>query len=139
MVAYSFKGQFRAPIKAKTKRQTIRAVGKRRHAKPGDELQLYVGMRTPRCELVKRTICKSAADIRIVFDGEFYLGTRRGVMAVAENCDAVFIAGGVEHTTRRALNAFARRDGFRDWNELREFWRHNHPGINDFKGVLIQW
>ncbi|MEJ0016825.1 MAG: ASCH domain-containing protein [Acetobacteraceae bacterium] len=45
MVAYSFKRDFAAPILAGIKRQTIRA-DRRRHARPGEVLQLYTGMRT---------------------------------------------------------------------------------------------
>jgi hypothetical protein len=45
VVAYSFRQQFRPPILAGTKRQTIRA-DRKRHARPGEQLQLYTGMRT---------------------------------------------------------------------------------------------
>lgn len=70
MVAYSFKKQFIRPIliglgaplspdefavgmdefgnvsRPVGKRQTIRALGKRRHARPGELVSLYFGMRT---------------------------------------------------------------------------------------------
>ena len=36
------------------------------------------------------------------------------------------------------LDAFARRDGFEDWPEMREFWRENHKA-EVFSGVLIRW
>jgi hypothetical protein len=61
MVAYSFQPMFELPIVLGTKRQTIRAAGKRRHARAGDTLQLYLGMRTPRCRLLATASC---ADIR---------------------------------------------------------------------------
>jgi hypothetical protein len=43
MVAYSFNPIFVGPILAGTKRQTIRAERKR-HARPGEAMQLYTGM-----------------------------------------------------------------------------------------------
>lgn len=66
MVAYSFKRQFVAPIAlglgiacpngfapaagvVRPKRHTMRSTGKRRHARPGEGLQLYWGMRTKSC------------------------------------------------------------------------------------------
>ncbi|MFK5597639.1 hypothetical protein ACFZ8E_11600 [Methylobacterium sp. HMF5984] len=51
MVAYSFKARFAAPILAGTKAQTIPAerTGRSRHARPGEQLQLFSGMRTKHC------------------------------------------------------------------------------------------
>ena len=119
MVAYSFQAQFAEPILAGTKRQTIRPVGKRRHAKPGDTLQLYVGMRTKHCRLIATASCVSALPIDmnlstgdITIDGSF---------------------------RRWSLNYFAQRDGFASWGELREFWRKHHPGKLLFEGLLISW
>ena len=48
MVAYSFKRRFREPILAGSKQQTIRA-DRKRHARRGEALQLYTGMRTTQC------------------------------------------------------------------------------------------
>lgn len=45
MVAYSFQKRFVEPIRSGRKRQTIRA-DRKRHARPGEVLQLYSGMRT---------------------------------------------------------------------------------------------
>lgn len=58
MVAYSFRARFVVPIEAGTKRQTIRAPRKR-HAKPGEEMQLYTGMRTRACRLIRLATCLS--------------------------------------------------------------------------------
>lgn len=54
MVAYSFHPRFVDAILGGTKRQTIR-MHRRRHARPGEEMQLYAGMRTRHCRLVKTT------------------------------------------------------------------------------------
>ncbi|OYY06768.1 MAG: hypothetical protein B7Y70_16055, partial [Rhizobiales bacterium 35-68-8] len=48
MVAYGFKFRFVEGIQSRTKRQTIR-LPRRRHALPGERIQLYYGMRTPHC------------------------------------------------------------------------------------------
>lgn len=48
MVAYSFKSGFVPAIRARTKRQTIR-LPRPRHARPGEMLQTYCGMRTKSC------------------------------------------------------------------------------------------
>ena len=56
MVAYSFKARFAEPILAGTKLHTVRAPRKR-DARPGEELQLYRGMRTRQCALIARKTC----------------------------------------------------------------------------------
>jgi hypothetical protein len=38
----------------------------------------------------------------------------------------------------RALDEFARADGFGCFAQMREFWRRQH-GLEDFAGVLISW
>jgi hypothetical protein len=48
MVAYSFKSFFAPQIIAGLKCQTVRA-DRRRHARPGEAVQLYTGMRTRAC------------------------------------------------------------------------------------------
>lgn len=64
MVAYNFQGRFEAPILAGKKRSTIRPMGKRAHAAPGQELHLYTGMRTPDCRLLMRVPCAAVTPIR---------------------------------------------------------------------------
>jgi hypothetical protein len=124
MVAYSFKRQFVRPILDGTKRQTIRA-DRRRHARPGEELQLYTGMRTKECRLICRARCLDVLPIFIAF-------RKRA------RTDWVRV-GGKKLDRPSELDAFARHDGFKDWGELREFWRTNHPGVCDFRGVMITW
>lgn len=140
MTAYSFKPRFVGPVKAgldpaskgggavyvgsrlfNPKRQTIRAVGLKRHARPGEELQLYCGMRTKKCFLIGRARCLDVQPIRIVV-----------------GANVVDIAG--VRVPRRGLDDFSRRDGFDDWGEMARFWRENHrDDMNDFLGVLIKW
>lgn len=67
MVAYNFQSRFAGPIKRGEKSHTIRKNGKRRHARPGEPLQLYTGMRTKSCKkiIVKDPVCVFCKTIRI--------------------------------------------------------------------------
>lgn len=121
MVAYSFQKRFRDPILAGTKRHTIRA-DRKRHALPGEELQLYTGMRTKYCRLIARVTCAEIGRIRIDLTG-IIMGT--------------LIAAPL--TMKVELDAFAVLDGFEDWRDMVAFWKAQHPGITDFRGNQIRW
>src|SRR6267142_1173906 len=120
MVAYSFKPRFIDPIMAGTKRQTIRAIGKRRHAWRGDQLQLYTGMRTKQCRLIARAVCSDHRSIVLNF-----------------KVDAVCIKGIGDISGQ--LDEFSCLDGFESWDEMKLFWRAEHGDIEMFHGVIIQW
>lgn len=129
MVAYTFKGRFVEPIQEKTKRQTIRAVGKKRHAWPGDRIQVYTGDRFhPR--KVGESTCQSREAIRF----DFAAGR-------------VWIGEGVHHSDQgvriiqgdAALDHFARLDGFQDWQALVDFWAETHNVEDSWTGILITW
>ena len=123
MVAYSFKKQFGPPILAGTKAQTIRAerAGRSRHARPGEMVQLYTGMRTRQCRKLGEARCLKVLPINIDIPSDVI---RAGTIWNRMPCD---------------LDAFARQDGFSDWAEMRLFWRTEHPGIDLFVGVFIRW
>jgi len=136
MVAYSFKRQFVNPIKAglgmpigdpfvpPPKRQTIRARGRRAHAKPGDELQLYTGMRTKNCILIGRARCVESCSILLWF---------------TEGSVAAHINGKV--LGPRQMKDFAQADGFKDALDMAAFWSHEN-GTREgdkWEGVLIRW
>jgi hypothetical protein len=146
MVAYSYKARFVAPIRVglglpvldvhyelggylpgqpiRPKRQTIRANGRRRHARPGETLQHYHGMRTTRCFKIGDARCKSISDVRLYVHAEW-----------------IWIKGEAELRKGRQLDAFARDDGFDDWAGMRAFWLEEHDGkhLGPFVGVLIKW
>ncbi len=140
MVAYSFNRRFVTPIQVglgqqqkiegaagyRPKRQTIRANGKRGHAREGDVLQLYCGMRTRQCFKIGEARCTAVLSITIRFPKPY-----RPHSTVRLPGNGIVLA--------RDLDAFAVSDGFEDWAALREFWRENHPGVTDFSGVLIRW
>jgi hypothetical protein len=127
MVAYSFKSRFAEPILEGTKRQTIRAIGKRRHAKPGERLQLYVGMRTRQCRKIMDAACKEVLPVRLVFSKH----------SAAE----LFQVGNVP-LGPKAMEAFARLDGFASVDEMAAFWFAEHGDgrpLLGFEGVCVRW
>lgn len=136
MVAYSFQKRFEGPIMvglqpgppaAGAKRHTIRG-DRNRHARPGERIQLYVGMRTRHCRLLGAPVCTATHRI------ELHLGAPAAVMV--RSC----FDGAVQtYQSRQELDAFALADGFSDWRELEAFWGKHHPDVTLFRGVLVEW
>jgi hypothetical protein len=116
MVAYSFKARFADAVETRRKRQTIRAEWKSRHARPGEYLQLYTGMRTKHCRKLvdPDPVCLS-------------------VQPVVMNTWGVRIDG----EPVGELGGFAAADGFADWPEMRDWFAETH-GF-PFTGWLISW
>lgn len=131
MVAYSFKASFEAPIIGRTKRQTIR-LPRKRHARPGEILQLYVGMRTRSCRLIGKSLCTEISEVRLDFEA-----------------NVVSLGDAIELAEPEELDAFAIDDGFTvperlrgtvsPWTYMRRWWSVTHPDQNVFRGVLIGW
>lgn len=136
MVAYSFAPQFVAPIQARSKLQTVRA-NRRRHARPGEAVQLYTAMRTKQCRKIVDIdpVCIRLWDIRIAVDAS----DRRVIGAIS--LDGAML-------DRHEMEAFARSDGFSAGDgvsalrRMGEFWlkAHGHLGTDFvFEGVCIRW
>ena len=124
MVAYSFNPRFETAIREGWKTQTIRETGWRRHARPGDMLQLYCGMRTKHCRKITSDVrCTAVMQVWIEFVG--------GAVVRIET-DGVPVID---------LEAFAIRDGFTDLADMSAFWRQAHPEAIEigFDGLLIEW
>lgn len=140
MVAYSFQARFVAPIwvclgipvkptpagleidasrEILPKRHTIRADGKRRHARPGEMLQLYCAQRSPMCFKIADAPCAAVQPIIIWPDAM-----------------AVMLAGKIQ--TARQIQRLARDDGFWDAEDMRNFFLREH-GKEKFSGSLIWW
>lgn len=122
MVAYSFNPRFEDALREGWKTQTIRRK-RDRHARPGEMIQLYIGMRTVHCR-------KAAPDVRCT-------GVDQIVITFGED-------GGIDGITYGGwpvadLDAFARSDGFADSDDMAAFWRREHGPREVFHGVLIQW
>ncbi|MER9047616.1 ASCH domain-containing protein [Mesorhizobium sp. M0923] len=143
MVAYSFKAMFGPQVSALIKRHTVRA-DRKRHARPGEPVQLYQGMRTRNCvKLVDPDpICIRVRPIAIVT-----------TPLLDEFIGSIVIDGRSLH--RDEIEAFAAADGFSiehvgDWRLKRigepgsarwnmgAFWQAEH-GVGLFEGKLIEW
>lgn len=142
MVAYSFKSFFAGQIESGHKRQTVR--GQRsRHARPGERLQLYVGMRTKHCrKIAADPLCTEVRSVEIV---------------ISELINEIIVSIAIDrvHLRRADIEAFARADGFapehlgnsfpaklygRTAREtMGRFWIDAHPDVSKFTGVLISW
>jgi hypothetical protein len=135
MVAYSFQKRFVTPIQVGLglqqtipgteywpKRQTIRAIGRRRHAQSGDTLQLYSGMRTKYCNLIGTSICVDVIPVIIWVDAK----------TIAVQLSKSLLGP-------REMKEFSRQDGFADPEDMAQFWRVQHKGVERFDGVVIQW
>lgn len=119
MVAYNFQSRFIPAIRSGLKRHTIRAErgGRSRHARPGELVQLYQGLRTKSARLIAEPVCEEVWPVSLELAGRVTVGIE----------------------TQRDLDAFAVADGFRDWDDLAAFWRKQHPGVVVFSGVIIRW
>lgn len=126
MVAYSFKGRFETRIQARTKQQTIRAIGKKRHTRPGERMTMTTGDRFhPRP--IGAAVCQSVVPIQM----DLAVGS---IMLASVAQPARLI------TTRADLDAFAVLDGFDDWADLVAFWKQTHPTAHhSFAGLCISW
>jgi hypothetical protein len=152
MVAYSFQKRFAEPILDGSKLQTIRP-DRRRHARPGEELQLYVGMRTKQCRLVARKTCAAVLPIVLNFTSD--LTPQGGFAFVGEGYPFLAHGGAQEASVIGLLGldglrfvaahceTLARNDGFTGWQAMKAFWieRHGAPAHPDevFVGKLIGW
>jgi len=120
VVAYSFKPRFAEPILAGTKGGTIRA-DRRRHARPGEEMQLYVGMRTKQCQLITRTTCIAIEPIELDFEFHFIRWPQARVIVSTTDLDALAVF-----------------DGFQSFEAMEDFWLTTHHAPQ-FQGWHIRW
>jgi hypothetical protein len=124
MVAYSFQKEFEAPIRSGVKAQTIRP-DRKRHARPGETIQLYTGQRTRHARLIGTAICRSVGAIEIDFrfkEVRFNYLSSRVLMGPA------------------GVDSFAVSDGFANWIAMQAFWRQKHgDALPVFSGVLVVW
>lgn len=147
MVAYSFAPPFRQQVAGLTKRQTVRA-HRKRHARPGEPLQLYTAMRTKHCrKLVEADpICSAVVPIEI------------STSELLDEWIASIVIAGVP-LSRDEIETFAAADGFdpgrfgmTKFPDIRKpvleiatarywmgwWWTKTH-GTGRFDGVLITW
>lgn len=116
MVAYNFQARFAPAVESGKKTQTIRADRKYGHAKAGDKIQLYTGMRSPKC---RKLIDPDPTCILSIKCSIFEFG---------------FILDGSPCET---VGTFAQEDGFHSFVEMKDWFRGTH-GL-PFHGQLIKW
>jgi hypothetical protein len=137
MVAYNFQERFAPLVASGEKRQTIRAPRSgrwgSRHAKPGDPLQLYTGMRTKGCRklVTPDPVCILVVPLLIEGHAISVIGRCEMLNPTEEGLSAHIPA------RRGANDELARADGFANFCELRDWFAAMH-GL-PFGGVLIRW
>lgn len=116
MVALNFMKQFADDVESGKKRQTIREKTK---AKSGCDLQLYYGQRTKQCRKLGEAVCVSVQKVIIMAAGVQPQG-------------GVFTAG-------YQADEFAKRDGFKDFASMWDFFRGRVNEHGEFIGYLVRW
>lgn len=132
MVAYSFNRRFVGPIRIGDKTHTLRNA-RRRHAKVGETLQLYAGMRTKHCEPIATATCDRFRGIYL----KFSIYQSFDVFDVMEREPGVWRRVGKLRPIGDA-DAFARSDGFTDIDDMGRWWLETH-GVTSWEGFLIGW
>jgi hypothetical protein len=132
MVAYSFAPQFHDQVSALQKLQTVRA-NRKRHARAGEPVQLYAGMRTRQCRKLVQTdpVCLDVRQIVIELGGPSLIKSIEieGIPLDADEIEAFAVADGFGSTL---ADGHARlRMGL--------FWTEHHPLVATFDGVVIRW
>lgn len=141
MVAYSFAPMFAHQVATLIKRQTVRA-DRPRHARQGEAVQLYAGMRTRQCR-------------KLVDPDPVCTKVQRIEIAVSSLIDVLVASIAIDGIplTREEIETFARDDGFAPEllgastpfpiqstarANMGQFWQLNH-GTGLFHGVLVRW
>lgn len=141
MVAYGFKSFFAPQIEDGTKTHTIRG-NRRRHAHPGEPVQLFTGMRTRHCrKIIADPICRSVLPIIIVSCDLIDIGIAyieiNGTPLRRDEIEAFAACDGFD-PSRLAGLAPARLIGATARETMGRFWRDQNPGTR-FEGVIIKW
>lgn len=127
MPAYDFKPRFAAKVATGEKRQTIRAVGKRRPPRVGDPLMLYTGLRTDACRKLLDAVCTAVEPISIEPE-------RRAVRMVRGYGENKWWAD----IDQEEIDVLAQADGFDDAEAFFAFFREQY-GRSTLSGYLIRW
>lgn len=126
MPAFNFKREFVEAIRDGEKRQTIRADRKdgRPHAKVGDSIKLYTGMRTKSCELIGESTVTRVARVRIEGTCMYVNGRILPNHIYSRDCE-------------QTDDEFAQADGFQSFMDMADWFRDIHS--LPFEGTLIEW
>lgn len=135
MVAYNFQARFAGAVESGEKRQTIRKAGKRRPPREGEQLQLYTGMRTKSCRLLKLGVCTKVTPIKIR-PGHHQVLVERD--PGGQWHDYGYCYQVVNSRCDTCLAALAFLDGFDSTADFFAFFAKQSDG-GEFCGHLVQW
>ena len=127
MVALNFHARFAPAVAQGEKRQTIRARGKRPAPAPGQQLQLYTGMRTSSCRKLRDAVCSSVTPIDVQ--------PRHSMVRLAKTQPGGGIA--LVELQPHEIEDLAKRDGFAGTDEFFAYFAETHKG--GVSGYLIMW
>lgn len=141
MVAYGFKKFFSPQIEDGSKTHTIRG-HRRRHAHPGEAVQLFSGLRTRHCrKIIPDPVCLSVLPIVIMSSDLLSAGIAYieidGRPLHRDEIEPFAISDGFDPTRLRGL-APAALIGETARETMGRFWRVANPGSH-FEGVIIRW
>jgi hypothetical protein len=118
MIAINFKEKFADLVATGKKTQTIRQTNR---FKVGDALQLYTGQRTKACRKLGEAVVTEVIPVSICYDGVSFT-----------ICDGFFFP------SNEGTNNFAKKDGFKDFQEMKAFFVDQYGDL-PFEGYLIEW
>ncbi len=141
MVAYGFKKFFAPQIEDGSKTHTIRG-HRRRHAHPGEAVQLFTGLRTRQCrKIIADPTCVSVLPIVITSTDLIGVGIAYieidGRPLHRDEIEPFAISDGFDPARLRGL-APASLIGETARETMGRFWRAENPGSR-FEGVIIAW
>jgi hypothetical protein len=135
MVAYSFNTAFVRQVETLAKRQTVR-LPRKRHARPGEPVQLYAGMRTKHCrKLVDPDPVCIGVDEIVIRPAEHPLFVEvNGMPLAGDDLEAFCSADGFDPTRFPT----AAKSGVKASALFARWWLaiHEQPV---FHGVVIRW
>lgn len=115
----NFEKRFADDVSSGAKKQTIRK-RRARAIQQGDELRLYTGLRTNATRLLRSVPCAMVQSIRI--------------------CSTLGVVVGADRLTGKALEAFAKADGFQSSEAMLAFFKDKYDiDAEPFEGVVIHW
>lgn len=135
MGLYNFQPRFVPFILSREKTHTIRAW--RSHGDvPGRTMHLYSGLRHKGARLLMRTTCVRVDFIRITADQRVFIGASVGFEgSPALYGEGQYHQGGFVELDRSEKDSLAKRDGFRNFQEMMQFWNGRLP----FEGQIYHW
>lgn len=162
MVAYSFEKRFVGHVQAGLepgpwcpgmKRHTLRKprLGRQGHARPEQPVHLYTAMRTKHCRMIGKAVARVQIPVLLLWNGK-RLGLMRNAGA-APRSRVAHLAPAVQQLLDeptitlkgKAMDAFARTDGFADAAEMAAFFDPPEftPGLGHewmrLEMILIGW